>query len=70
VYNVPVRTLRRLARDDGGQALAEYGIILALMGGAGWLQNAAQRIAADPKEIVIGAAALVLVLAWMTRRPT
>ena len=46
--------------------MAEYGIILALVSGVQWAERATRDL--EPTTVIGGAAALVLVLAWVLKR--
>jgi hypothetical protein len=59
--------VRRAVRDDAGQAMAEYGIALAMAAGLRWLVRLPQLVADDPWRAAGIAAAFVLVVAFMTR---
>ena len=62
-----MRGVRHAIRDDGGQAMAEYGIALAMAAGLRWAQRLPQIIADDPWRAAAVAAAFVIVTAWVTR---
>ena len=53
--------LRRLATDRRGQALSEYGIVLALMAGLHSIEQAVERLADDPQ--LLWKAGIVLAIA-------
>jgi hypothetical protein len=67
-----VATLKRLARDDSGQALAEYGILLTLAAGFDRLQDMTDSFVSDHPTaaliIVLSVVALVLSLALSQSR--
>jgi hypothetical protein len=70
VYNNTVPTIRkRPRRDDGGQALAEYGILLALMAGVSRLQRLTDGILSQPPAMLLaGIAVVVVVFAFASSR--
>jgi hypothetical protein len=53
--------LRRLACASDGQALSEYGIILAMLAGLRWLEDVGRGIADDPR--LLWGLGILLVLA-------
>jgi len=55
------RILHRLAIDGRGQALSEYGIVLALMAGLHSVEQAVERLADDPQ--LLWKAGIVLAIA-------
>jgi hypothetical protein len=59
--------VRRAVREDAGQAMAEYGIALAMASGLRWLMRVPQLVADDPWRAAAIAGAFVLVVAFMTR---
>jgi len=62
-------TLRRLMADEAGQALAEYAIVLAFMGGFAHLEYYARDMLANPRKTVLVAAAIgVAVFLFSSRR--
>ena len=62
--------LRRLGRDDAGQALAEYGIALAMVAGMNFLEGIASRLAGMSTSAMVlsGAVVAVTVYALFARR--
>jgi len=62
-------SLRRLERDDSGQALAEYGIALALGAALGWFENLAHVIGDQPPAVLLGGGLILVVLGWVVTRP-
>ncbi len=51
----------RSRREAAGQALAEYGILLALVSGASWIRQLSDRVLAEPyTALLIGAGAVVV----------
>ena len=56
-------------RDEAGQALTEYAILMALVAGLNRLGDLAQKITEEPLTAVIVGTAVVVGLAfWMGRR--
>ena len=62
-----MRGVRRVVQDDGGQAMAEYGIALAMAAGIRWVQRLPQLFADDPWRVAAVVAAFVIVTAWVSR---
>ena len=53
---------KRFGRDDAGQALTEYAILLALVTGANWLGRLTHTIAEQPlTALVVGSMVVVVV---------
>jgi hypothetical protein len=61
-----MRAIARLGRNHDGGAMAEYGIILALVSGVQWLDRATRDL--EPTTIAGGVAAVVLLMAWVLKR--
>ena len=56
-------------RDDAGQALAEYAILMALVAGLNRLGDLAQKITEEPlTALLVGTAVVVGLAFWMGRR--
>ncbi len=51
----------RRQRDDAGQALTEYAILLALVSGLNWLQRVTQSILDQPPALIAGGVLVVVV---------
>jgi hypothetical protein len=62
-----MRGVRRAIRDDAGQAMAEYGIALAMAAGLRFLQRLPEIAANDPWTVGAAAAAFVAVVLFMSR---
>ena len=61
-------TLARLRADDAGQALAEYAIVLAIMGGLGHLGAYANNVLADPRRTVLAGIVVGVVVFFLSAR--
>ena len=56
-------------RDEAGQALTEYAILMALVAGLNRLGDLAQKITEEPRTaLLVGAAVVVGLAFWMGRR--
>ena len=55
---------KRFGRDDAGQALTEYAILLALVTGANWLGRLTHTIAEQPLTALLVAGAVVVVFGY------
>jgi hypothetical protein len=62
-----MRGVRRAVRDDAGQAMAEYGIALAMAAAVRWVERVPQLVADDPWRAAAVAVAFVVVTAWFSR---
>ena len=62
-----MRGVRRVMRDDAGQAMAEYGIALAMAAGIRWAQRIPELIANDPWTAAGIAAGFVAVVVFFSR---
>jgi ElaB/YqjD/DUF883 family membrane-anchored ribosome-binding protein len=62
-----MRGVRSAVRADAGQAMAEYGIALAMASALQWAQRLPEFVANDPWTAAGIAAAVVAVVAIMTR---
>ena len=60
--------LTRLVRADDGQALSEYGVLLALVAGARMIERFAWRLMDDPRAPWVGGVLVVLLIASLMRR--
>ena len=62
-------TFKALGRNDAGQALSEYGILLAVIAGFERLEALATNLFTDNPTVLVGAgvAALVLITATFSR---
>ena len=60
--------LERSGPDDSGQALAEYGIALAVVSGASAAAQAVGDFIAEPNHLLMVGAAFVVVLLFIVRR--
>ncbi len=58
---------RRAVRDEAGQAMAEYGIALAMAAALRWVERLPQIVTDDPWRAAAVVGGVVLVLAWATR---
>ena len=58
---------RRVFACDGGQALGEYGLVLALAAGLRWLEGVGRTIVDDPLRGVGAAVAIVAVIMFASR---
>ena len=54
-------SLERPTRDDAGQALTEYAILLALVAGLNWLEGLTRTITQAPLTAVLVGTAVVVV---------
>jgi hypothetical protein len=59
--------VRRLVHSDAGQAMAEYGIALAMAAGIRWVQRLPQLFADDPWRVTAVVVGFVIVTAWVSR---
>ncbi len=56
-------------RDEAGQALTEYAILMALVAGLNRLGDLAQKITEEPRTaLLVGTAVVVGLAFWMGRR--
>lgn len=60
--------LRRLASGCDGQALSEYGILMAMAAGLRWVENVAGGLADDPRVLWGAGILVVLVIGSSFRR--
>ena len=49
---------------ESGQALAEYGILLALAAAVGWVQRVSNDVLAQPRYLMIGGAVVAAVIVF------
>jgi hypothetical protein len=60
-----VASLERPTRDDAGQALTEYAILLALVAGLNWVERLTHTITEAPlTAVLVGAVVVVIGLAF------
>ncbi len=58
----------RPTRDDAGQALTEYAILMALVAGLNWLERLTETLAeAPPSAWLVGGAVVVVVVGFAFR---
>jgi hypothetical protein len=62
-------TTRRRRAGEAGQALMEYGLVLALASGVSFVQGLGRTVAEQPLPLLIGGAAGVLLLGYLLFAP-
>ena len=60
---------RRRGAGERGQALAEYGLVLALASGGSLIQGLGRTVAEQPLPVLIGGVAGVLLLGYVLLAP-
>jgi len=60
---------RRRRRAETGQALAEYGLVLALASGVTFVQGLGRTVTEQPLPVLLGGAAGVLLLGYVLFAP-
>jgi hypothetical protein len=60
---------RRRRVGEAGQALAEYGLVLALVSGVNWVQGLGRTVAEQPLPVLVGGVAGVLLLGYVLLGP-
>jgi hypothetical protein len=60
---------RRRRAGEAGQALMEYGLVLALVSGVTFVQGLGRTLSEQPLPVLLGGAAGVLVLGYMLLAP-
>jgi hypothetical protein len=62
-------TRRRWRTGEAGQALMEYGLVLALVSGVNFLRGLGHTVAQQPLPVLLGGAAGVLLLGYLLVAP-
>ena len=57
-------TVTRRRCHETGQALAEYGILLALVSVAGWVHRVTTDVLAEPRTLLIGGAVVAAAIVF------
>ncbi len=61
---MPADVARRRCQETG-QALAEYGIVLALVAAAGWVRHVTTDLLAEPRYLMIGGAVVAATIIFL-----